>query len=143
VIVNLEEDGVADLLAAAATLPTGKETIRRLREGDEAFSIVTGRAGLEWGVRNEIKGAPNRARLKLFVPAERDGIVVLFAYKPSQVSWSSDRYAYGAWEIPVAGERATIDLAELEAWLAFQVSGFHPEKRPRSLLRQITYDIPE
>lgn len=142
-IANLGERGVDEAVEAAAALPAGPAILRRLRDGDERFVIVPGRTGLEWGVANEVRGVANRARLKLFVPAGRDDLAAVVAYKPSQVSWSADRYAYGVWEIPVAGGQAAIDPAALEAWIAFQVSGFHPDARPAGLLRQIGYDIPE
>ncbi len=142
-ITNLLEEGMDGVIETAGGLPGGGIVWRRLREGDEPFFAVRGGAGLEWGVANEIKGAPNRSRLKLVVPEGRDDLVALFAYKTSQIAWSRDRYAYGVWEIPVRDGRAELDPGELEAWLAFQISGFHPEKRPHSLLRQISYDIPE
>ncbi len=141
-IVNPDEAGVTERLEAAAELPAGPEILHRLRGGEEPFFVVTGGTGFEWGVANEIKGSPNRARLKLFVPEGVEDLVVVVGYKPSQIAWSRDRYAYGVWEIPVRAGEARIDPETLEAWLAFQVSGFHPEKRPANLLRHIGYDIP-
>ncbi len=141
-IVNLSEDGVMERLEAAGGLPAGPEILQRLKEGEEPFFVVAGGSGLEWGVANEVKGSPNRARLKLFVPDGRDEMAVVVGYKPSQIAWSRDRYAYGVWEIPVRDGEARVDPEALEAWLAFQVSGFHPERRPANLLRQISYDIP-
>ncbi len=141
-IANLGEAGVAEALEAAVELPAGPEVLQRLRDGEEPFVVVPGRAGLEWGIANRVKGAPNRARLKLFVPSGRDDLVVLFAYKVSQVPWSEDRYAYGVWEIPVEAGEARLDPDELERWIEFQRSGFHPERRPNSLVRQIAYDVP-
>jgi hypothetical protein len=142
VIVNLEEGGVGELLEAVSGVPAGSEIVARLRSGEEPFFVAVGPSGFEWGVFNEVRGVANRARLKLFTPAERDDLAVVLAYKPSQVSWSHDRYAYGVWEVPVDNGEAAVDTAELESWIAFQVSGFHPETRPRSLVRQISYDIP-
>ncbi len=142
-IVNITDEGVEDAMATAAALPGGLDVWRRLRDGSEPFLIIPGRTGLEWGVDNRIKDAPNRARLKLFVPEGRAGLVVLVAFKISQIAWSRDRYAYGVWEIPVSGGKATPDPAHLEAWIAFQLAGFHPERRPETLIRQISYDIPD
>ncbi len=141
-IANHDEAGVAELLETASELPGGQDVLEVLRGRPEPFFLVTGRAGLEWGVANEIKGAPNRARLKLFVPDGEDELVALLAYKVSQVSWSRDRYAYGVWEIPVADGEASLDGGLLESWIEFQVSGLHPERRPSTLVRQISYDIP-
>ena len=70
-IVNLDEAGVMDRLEAAQELPAGPAILERLKDGEEPFFVVPGGTGLEWGVANEIKGSPNRARLKLFVP---DGV---------------------------------------------------------------------
>ena len=104
-IANLEEAGVPELLETASELPGGLDVLEALKRRPEAFVLVPGRAGLEWGVANQVKGAPTRARLKLFVPEGRDDLVALLAYKVSQVSWSQDRYAYGVWEVSVkAGE---------------------------------------
>ena len=141
-IVNLHEEGVLERLEEAEAFPAGPGILQRLREGEEPFFVVAGGSGLEWGVANEVKGSPNRARLKLFVPEGREDLAVVVGYKPSQIAWSRDRYAYGVWEIPLRDGEARIDPGELEAWLAFQVSGFHPAKRPTNLLRQISYDIP-
>jgi len=141
-IANHDEAGVAELLEDASELPGGPEVLEVLRDRPEPFFLVTGRAGLEWGVANEIKGAPNRARLKLFVPEGQEELAALLAYKVSQVAWSRDRYAYGVWEIPVEGGEASLDAQVLASWLDFQVSGLHPERRPSTLVRQISYDIP-
>ncbi len=141
-ITNLDETGVPELLEAASEVPGGPEVLEILRGRPETYFLVPGRAGLEWGVANEVKGAPNRARLKLFLPEGREDLVALLAYKVSQVSWSRDRYAYGVWEIPVEAGEARLDLETLSCWLDFQASGFHPEKRPGNLVRQISYDIP-
>ncbi len=141
-IVNAEDAGVREVLERAVKLPAGRAILERLQGGEEPFFVVAGASGLEWGVANEVKGLPNRARLKLFVPGGRDDLAAVVAYKPSQIAWSRDRYAYGVLEIPLAGGEAAIDPAELEAWIAFQVSGFHPDSRPASLVRQISYDIP-
>ena len=141
-IVNLEEDGVGGVLESAAGQPAGREIVDRLRSGEEPFFVAIGPSGFEWGVFNEVRGIANRARLKLFTPSERDDLAVILAYKPSQVSWSHDRYAYGVWEIPVDDGEVALDTGELEAWIEFQVSGFHPEARPQTLVRQISYDIP-
>ncbi len=142
-IVNITGIGIEDTMIAAAALPGGRDVWHRLRTGSEPFIIVPGRTGLEWGVGNRIKDAPNRARLKLFAPEARTDLVVLVAFKTSQIEWSRDRYAYGVWEIPVSAGRAALDHAELESWIAFQISGFHPERRPTTLIRHISYDIPE
>lgn len=142
-IINADEAGVGEILERAAELPAGPLILQRLREGNESFFIVAGASGLEWGVANTVKGLPNRARLKLFVPDGRNDLVAVVAYKPSQISWSRDRYAYGVLEIPVDDGEAVLDSDGLEAWIAFQVSGFHPASRPASLVRQINYDIPE
>ena len=142
-IVNITNKGLEGALTTAAALPGGLEVWRRLRDGSEPFVIVPGRTGLEWGVGNQIKDAANRARLKLFVPEGRTDLVVLVAFKISQVAWSHDRYAYGVWEIPVNDGKAGLNATHLEAWIAFQISGFHPEERPANLIRQISYDIPE
>ncbi len=141
-IVNLDESGVGEVLEAAGRSPAGRDLVARLQAGEEPFFVAVGPSGFEWGVFNEVRGIANRARLKLFTPEDRDDLAVVLAYKPSQVSWSHDRYAYGVWEIPVGDGETALDAAELEAWIAFQVSGFHPEKRPLSLVRQISYDIP-
>jgi len=143
VIVNAEEAGVAEAMERVAELPAGPGVLQRLREGREPFFLVAGASGLEWGVDNEVKGLPNRARLKLFVPEGRDDLAAVVAYKPSQIAWSRDRYAYGVLEIPLSDGEATLRPEELEAWIAFQVSGFHPGSRPPGLVRQISYDIPE
>lgn len=142
-IVNAGEAGVGEVLETAAGLPAGPAILDRLRNGEEPFFVVAGASGLEWGVANEVRGVPNRARLKLFFPGDRDDLVAVVAYKPSQISWSRDRYAYGVLEIPLQDGEAALDPADLEAWIAFQVSGFHPDFRPATLVRQITYDIPE
>ena len=142
-IVNAAEAGVAEALERAAELPAGPEILERLHRGEEPFFVVANASGFEWGVANEVKGLPNRAHLKLFVPGGRDDLAAVVAYKPSQIAWSRDRYAYGVLEIPVRDGEPVLDADDLEAWIAFQVSGFHPGNRPASLIRHINYDIPE
>ena len=141
-ITNRDDAAVQERLEAIPDVPGADTVLQRLEERPEPFVLVPEGAGLEWGVANEIKGAPNRARLKLFVPAERPGLLVLLAYKVSQVEWSRDRYAYGVWEIPIEDGPPVLDMETLDRWLDFQVSGFHPERRPETLVRQISYDIP-
>jgi hypothetical protein len=80
---------------------------------------------------------PSRARLRVFSP--RTGHTLIFFYKKSLVPYSRDRFSYGGVEL----SSPTASPGEIQDWLAFLSSGFHPERRPSRLLRAFPYEIPE
>lgn len=80
---------------------------------------------------------PSRARLMVFSP--RPGHTLIFFYKKSLVPYSRDRFSYGGVELSAP----SASPAEIQEWLDFLSSGFHPEKRPSNLRRAFPYEIPE
>ena len=82
-------------------------------------------------------GLPNRTRLKIFSP--RPGHILVFFYKRSLVPYSHDRYSYGGFDL----RTDQVERREVEEWLSFVGSGFHPDRRPSNLRRAFPYEIPE
>jgi hypothetical protein len=105
----------------------------------EAFAVDLSASGFEIAPLNQVKGARNRCRLKLFRPREEKERVCAFFYKRSNLSFSRDRYSYGAVEF-LPGQ---IPADEIRGWLAWLQSGFDPEQRPSRLKRGLSYTIPE
>jgi hypothetical protein len=116
---------VAAVRAAAETSP-------------QAFQVTAGPAGLELAPCGpDAAHPPGRARLKVFSP--KPGQTVVFFYKKSLVPYSRDRYSYGGIDL-----RSSLPgPQDIEAWLEFLSSGFHPERRPPGLRRAFPYEIPD
>ena len=108
-------------------------------EHPASFAVDASVGGLEIAPLNQVKGALNRCRLKLFRPREEKDRMCAFFYKRSNLSFSRDRYSYGAVEF--LPEQLARD--EVRGWLAWLESGFDPERRPLRLKRAFPYTIPE
>ena len=103
---------------------------------EEPIGCDPDRVGLDIAPVNTVRGLPNRARLKVFIP--KRGEVVFWFYKPSAVPFSVDRFSYGG----LLFRGASPDPSEIEAALGYLVSGLHPEKRPPGMRRAFPYDLP-
>jgi hypothetical protein len=101
----------------------------------EAFAWDAERAGVDVRCLNEVRGAPNRARIKAFTPDAN--VLVVFVYKDSQVPFSDDRFSYGA-----AVLKRGADPAALAAVVDFALSGLDPERRPKELKKTFPYTVP-
>jgi hypothetical protein len=113
--------------------------IETIAAREERFAIDPAAAGLDIVPLNEVKGAPNRCRMKLFRPRQERERLCAFFYKRSNLSFSRDRYAYGAVEFAPGH----LDADEVRGWLAWLVSGLDPERRPLLLKRAFPYTVPE
>ncbi len=122
--------------AAAPADPWLASFAAALAARPEEFALDPARAGYDVRCGGEVRGRPNRARVKAFLP--RPGTFVLFLYKDSQTRGSDDRFAYGA----VIAKGAPPDAATLAATLDYALSGLHPERRPRALKRAFPFDVP-
>lgn len=105
----------------------------------EPYAIDATATGLEIVPLNQVKNAPNRCRMKLFKPRETRDRLCAFFYKRSNLAWSRDRFSYGAVEF----QPGLPPREEIQRWLAWLSSGFHPERRPEGLRRAFRYTIPE
>ncbi len=110
--------------------------LTKIESSNEEFWIDTAKKDLEIGVKNLIKGKPNRGRLKIFFHQESKPVI--FFYKVSTVPHSIDRFSYGV-VLPTLNP----EEKELREWIDFLVSGLSPEKRPSNLKRSFPFDIPE
>ncbi|MGQ9618440.1 MAG: hypothetical protein ACUVUG_05705, partial [Candidatus Aminicenantia bacterium] len=107
-----------------------------MEDSKEEFCIETQKKDFEFGVRNIIKGKPNRGRIKIFFHKENKPLI--FFYKVSTVPHSIDRFSYG-----VVTPSLESNPEEIKEWLDFLVSGLSPERRPKDLKRSFPFDIPE
>jgi len=94
------------------------------------------RAGVDVRCANEVRGAPNRARIKAF--AADANVLVVFVYKDSQVPFSDDRFSYGAALLKRGSDPAVVD-----AVVDYALSGLDPERRPKDLKKTIPYTVPK
>jgi hypothetical protein len=101
----------------------------------EEFTRDQARAGLDVRCANEVSGSPNRARLKAFTPDAN--VLVVFAYKDSQVPFSDDRFSYGA-----AVLKRGVDAGAIGRVAEFALSGFDPALRPPELKKTFPYTVP-
>ena len=139
-LTNLDQpDAKARLDEEVAKNPPFAAVVEAIAAREERFAIDPSTAGLEIVPLNEVKGAPNRCRLKLFRPREERERLCAFFYKRSNLSISRDRYAYGAVEFTPG----KLEADEVRGWLAWLVSGLDPEKRPAKLRRAFPYTVPE
>jgi len=102
----------------------------------EDFVADPVRAGVDVRCGNEVRGAPNRARLKAFTPDAN--VLVVFVYKDSQVPFSDDRFSYGA-----ALLKKGADPESIGAIIDYALSGLDPERRPKELKKTFPYTVPK
>ena len=139
-LANLDQpDARARLDEEIARNPAFSFVVERIAAREERFAIDPAAGGLEVVPLNEVKGAPNRCRMKLFRPREERDRLCAFFYKRSNLVFSRDRYSYGAVEF-APGQ---LDADEVRAWLAWLVSGLDPGQRPLRLKRAFHYTVPE
>jgi hypothetical protein len=117
-------------------LPALGLILERLAARGEIFEFDPEASGLDFSCANEVRGIRNRARVKCWSPRP-DRLLVWF-YKRSALPWSRDRYSYGGALV----EPGRLTEAEIDAWISYQVSGFHPEVRPSGLRRAFPFDLP-
>ena len=108
-------------------------------EHPASFAVDPTAGGLEIMPLNHVKGAVNRCRLKLFRPREEKDRLCAFFYKRSNLSFSRDRYSYGAVEF----RPEQLARKDVRGWLTWLQTGFDPERRPRRLRRAFPYTVPE
>lgn len=118
--------------------PVVKAVMAAVAASPYPFEIEESSSGLEVLAHEPLpNNVPNRARMKIFSP--QPGHTRVFFFKKSLVPFSRDRYSYGGLDLP----RSEVEASEIQSWLTFLASGFHPEKRPEKLRRAFPYEIPE
>ena len=139
-LTNVEEPkSRAKLEQELAKNPAFSIVLDLVRESPEAFSIDPSAGGLEIVPVNEVKGTANRCRMKLFKPREEKDRLCAFFFKRSNLTFSRDRFSYGAVEL--LPEQLT--TVEARTWIAWLLSGLDPERRPERLKRAFLYTVPE
>jgi hypothetical protein len=133
-----ENDVVAAHRGDAALDPVAVAVCAAASVSPESFQVISTRTGVELAAcSRDPSHQPGRARIKVFSP--KPGHTLVFFYKKSLVPYSRDRYSYGG--VDLRSSQPT--HAEIEAWLEFLSSGFHPERRPPGLRRAFPYEVPE
>lgn len=107
-----------------------------LNARSEAFDADPARAGFDVRCANEVRGAPNRGRIKAFAPDAN--VLVVFVYKDSQVPFSDDRFSYGA-----ALVKGVVDPKVVSAVADFALSGLDPACRPKEVRKTFPYTVPK
>jgi hypothetical protein len=138
-ILNKAEPEVeAKLRSELAESPIAQAVCEAIDRAPDEFEIVVDTPGFEVRAPAFLPtGLPNRARLKIFSP--RPGHTLVFFFKRSLVPYSRDRYSYGGIDL----RDDALDAQEIEEWVTFVASGFHPDKRPANMRRAFPYEIPE
>lgn len=91
------------------------------------------------GVLDVAPSQRERCRMKVFRPREGRDRLCAFFYKESNLSWSRDRYSYGAVEfLP-----AQVTETDMRTWLDWLAGGFDPDHRPPRLKKAFLYSIPD
>jgi len=141
-IQNVREPQVFDRLqqekkglSAAATL------LDAIAEVEEPFSMRLESPGIEFQALVPVGTHPNRAVLKIFRidDGPLEGRTAVFFYKKSRIPWSRDRHSYGVCLLAPSGPTP----GEVEEWIDFATTGFHPEHRPSRLRQGFTFTVPE
>ena len=122
-------------LSPAAPLIEAIETEKK------PFALRLESPGLEFQALAPVGPHPNRAVMKLFrVPdGPLEGRTAVFFYKKSRIPWSHDRHSYGVCLVAPSGPTP----GEVEEWIDFTSTGFHPEHRPSRLRQAFTFTVPE
>jgi hypothetical protein len=139
-INNLEDSAVKQKIASETSNPVIKAICDIVSKAGGVYGIISESSGLEFISTTEIKGFPNRSRMKLFSPEKQK--VMAWFYKPSAVHFSRDRYSLGGILLEEAGFDPATIVKDVENWLAWLDSGLDPEKRPENWKSAVPYDIP-
>ncbi len=111
--------------------------IRQIRAHDAPFALIHHPAGLEVACRNQVRGRPNRSRLRI-QHYEGEGSAVIF-FRVSSAPGGQDRYGYGG--LAVRADRLRPD--QTAAWLDYLASGLDVGCRPRGLQRAHQFPVPD
>ncbi len=112
--------------------------LEQIDEWDPKLEVTWRRSGFEVRIAADKNNPAGRPRL--FVFNEGADKVFAFFYKPSRLSFSKDRFAYGL----LALHRGTSDMVidSLTAGLVYLAHDFKPSHRPEKLGRTIHVTIP-
>jgi hypothetical protein len=114
---------------------------QRFASSDKPFEIDPAAGGLELISLSTVKGNPNRCRLKVWQPKEKQ--LLAWFFKKSAVPHSRDRFSYGGvvWDLDSVDPSKVSD--EIDSWVEWVDSGLNPDKRPSNWISAFDYDIPE
>ncbi len=128
------QQGKEDLFTAASL-------INGIVEVEEPFSMRLESPGIEFQALSPVGTHPNRAVLKIFRidAGPLEGRTAVFFYKKSRIPWSRDRHSYGVCLLAPSGPTP----GEVEEWIDFAATGFHPQHRPSRLRQAFTFTVPE
>jgi hypothetical protein len=141
-ITNGTEKPVSERLSRARQdLSSAAAVLDAIARGEEPFALRLESPGVEFQAMAPIGPHANRAVLKVFRISEGplEGRAAVFFYKKSRIPWSHDRHSYGVCLVPPSGPTP----GEVEEWIAFAATGFHPEHRPSRLRQAFTFTVPE
>jgi hypothetical protein len=141
-IQNLREPHVTNrLLEGRETLCPALSLLDEIAEDREPFALRLESPGLEFQALSPVGTHPNRAVLKIFRIDEGplEGRTAVFFFKKSRIPWSHDRHSYGVCLLPPSGPTP----GEVEEWIEFATTGFHPDHRPARLRQAFTFTVPE
>ena len=141
-IQNLRDSQVSQRLARGREeLTVAAPLIEAIETEREPFAFRLESPGIEFQAVAPVGPHPNRAILKIFRISEGqlEGRTAVFFYKKSRIPWSHDRHSYGVCLVPPSGPTP----GEVEEWIAFAATGFHPEHRPSRLRQAFTFTVPE
>ncbi len=141
-INNLDADGVRQKIETETVKNDAVHAIcDNIANMATSYGINPEASGLEFTSTTEVRGFPNRCRMKIFEPEENR--LMAWFYKPSAVHFSRDRYSLGG----VVWELDKVDLLsigkDVNEWLYWLDSGLDPEKRPGNWKSAVPYDIPD
>ena len=128
------KEGREDLSSAVSLLDA-------IARDQEPFSLRLETPGIEFQALSPVGTHPNRAVLKVFRidAGPLEGRTAVFFYKKSRIPWSRDRHSYGVCLLPTSGPTP----GEVEEWIEFAATGFHPDHRPSRLRQAFTFTVPE
>jgi len=141
-IQNLAESHVSNRLREGREhLAAAVPLLDAITENQQPFSLRLESPGIEFQALAPVGTHPNRAVLKVFRIDEGplEGRAAVFFYKKSRIPWSRDRHSYGVCLLPSSGPTP----GEVEEWIQFAATGFHPDQRPSRLRQAFTFTVPE
>jgi hypothetical protein len=141
-IQNLQDQQVSNRLKQGREeLSVAASLLDAITEDRERFTLRLESPGIEFQALASVGTHPNRAVLKIFCITEGPlkGRTAVFFYKKSHIPWSHDRHSYGVCLLPPSGPTP----GEVEEWIDFAATGFHPDHRPSRLRQAFTFTVPE
>ncbi|MFQ5719592.1 MAG: hypothetical protein ACE5IK_08565 [Acidobacteriota bacterium] len=135
-LVDVNADPVRRCLQACEENGLGP-FMSQVAASDTPFALQGDWPSLDLICRNEVRGRPNRAGMRIAMHGE--GTMALLFYRSSSSPGSGDRFGYGG----LAVRTSRLRPGQTATWIEYLASGFDVRRVPRGLQPQFQFPVPD